>query len=251
MNKQYFFMSGLPRTGSTLLSAILSQNPKIHAPGNSPVCQLMWDTQISCLHNASEQIKANNREHVIKQIIKPIPDIYHSNSDKPIVLDKCRSWTLPDNLELIREYITKTPKIIILIRPIDEIVCSFVNLYEKNGIKDYSYDRMLTAWSEPIMRSFEGVVFAKMLTDNWFHFVTYSDIVNKPKETLSGIYNFLELPEYEHNFNNIEQIHKENDEVYGVKGQHEIRNKIGRLKYDIKLPKEVKERCDELTNKIF
>ena len=44
-------LSGLPRTGSTLLSAILYQNPKIHAEGNSGLCQLMWDLEVSCKHN--------------------------------------------------------------------------------------------------------------------------------------------------------------------------------------------------------
>ena len=29
--KEYYFISGLPRSGSTLLSSILRQNPKFHA----------------------------------------------------------------------------------------------------------------------------------------------------------------------------------------------------------------------------
>ena len=34
---QYYFISGLPRSGSTLLSAILKQNPKFHADISSPL----------------------------------------------------------------------------------------------------------------------------------------------------------------------------------------------------------------------
>ncbi len=41
--KNFYFISGLPRTGSTLLSSILYQNPLIHTEGNSALCQLMWD----------------------------------------------------------------------------------------------------------------------------------------------------------------------------------------------------------------
>ncbi len=29
MNKKYFFITGLPRTGNTLLSSLLNQNPDI------------------------------------------------------------------------------------------------------------------------------------------------------------------------------------------------------------------------------
>jgi len=49
---QFVCLSGLPRSGSTLLSAILSQNPLIHAEGNSAVCQLMWDMQMSCFNTS-------------------------------------------------------------------------------------------------------------------------------------------------------------------------------------------------------
>ena len=35
--KQYYFISGLPRSGSTLLSGILKQNPHFYADIASPV----------------------------------------------------------------------------------------------------------------------------------------------------------------------------------------------------------------------
>ena len=60
--EQFVCLSGLPRSGSTLLTAILSQNPLIHAEGNSAVCQLMWDLHQSGLTTAKEQLKANGRE---------------------------------------------------------------------------------------------------------------------------------------------------------------------------------------------
>ena len=33
--KKYFYFTGLPRAGNTLLSAILNQNPSIYATGHS------------------------------------------------------------------------------------------------------------------------------------------------------------------------------------------------------------------------
>ena len=35
--KTYFFLSGLPRSGTTLLGAILEQNPNIYVGATSPV----------------------------------------------------------------------------------------------------------------------------------------------------------------------------------------------------------------------
>ena len=48
MIDKFIGLSGLPRSGATLLSAILDQNPEIHAEGSSAVCQLMWDVHKSC-----------------------------------------------------------------------------------------------------------------------------------------------------------------------------------------------------------
>ena len=76
MIKQFVGLSGLPRTGSTLLSAILSQNPEIHAEGNSAVCQLMWDMQQSVVN--SEQLKANNKD-LLDALVKTIPHTYYAD----------------------------------------------------------------------------------------------------------------------------------------------------------------------------
>jgi sulfotransferase len=38
--RTYHFISGLPRSGSTVLSAILRQNPRFHASISSPVSGL-------------------------------------------------------------------------------------------------------------------------------------------------------------------------------------------------------------------
>ena len=39
--KQFYFMAGLPRSGSTMLSAILNQNSKIYSGPSSPILGLM------------------------------------------------------------------------------------------------------------------------------------------------------------------------------------------------------------------
>lgn len=39
--KNYHFISGLPRSGSTLLSALLRQNPAVHAGMSGPVAGLL------------------------------------------------------------------------------------------------------------------------------------------------------------------------------------------------------------------
>ena len=48
-----------------------------------------------------------------------------------------------------------------------------------------------------------------------------------PDKELERFYAYLGLPSYEdHDFNNVEQITVEDDEVYGVFGDHTIRRKV-------------------------
>lgn len=251
--KQFVCLSGMPRSGSTLLSAILSQNPEIHAEGNSAVCQLMWDTFQSCLTKSSEQLRANCRESTIHDIISQIPHIYYKNITESIVVDKCRSWTIPTNIKLLENYIDKNIKIIILERPVIEIVKSFVKLYRANNIFDEDvYNKLLIPSSEPIMRSIIGINFAKKNNhNNNFLFINYSDLIENTKETIDKIYIFCDWPPFEHDFNNIIVKYPENDDVYNLKHQHTIKSSIEKSNSnEVILSESLQKKCDTIDNLI-
>lgn len=221
-----YFLSGMPRSGSTLLSSILSQNPEIHAEGNSAVCQLMWDMQESCEKRAAEQLLANNKKIIQDELIKEIPKIYYKNVQSKYIVDKCRSWTLPLNIKMLKRYITNDPKIIVLTRPLEEVVESFASIRKKNNWKD-PYAGLTDPMSEPIMRSLFGVDSAKKNNNGEFLFIEYSDMINKTENSLKKIYEFMEWTPYKHNLTNIVNPYPENDSVYGINGLHEIRPTIG------------------------
>ena len=208
MNK-FIGLSGLPRSGSTLLSAILSQNPDIHAEGNSAVCQLMWDMQQSCRGESYEQLLANDRLQTGVDLVAAIPHIYYKNVTAPIIVDKCRSWTLETNMNLIRLLITDTPKVIVLERPLIDIVKSFVALRIANKSINIFEDLLLDEGTEPI-------------------------------------YQFCEIEAFEHDLSNIVNQHPENDKVYNMKGQHDIRATISKRTINVELSDKLLARCAEL-----
>jgi sulfotransferase len=234
MIKKFIGLSGLPRTGSTLLSAILDQNPDIHAEGNSAVCQLMWDTQQSCEIYCNEQLSANNRLSTKHDIVSAIPNIYYKDTNASIVMDKCRSWTLPDNLNMLYKYISDKPKIIVLERPVTEIMKSFVFLREQNNYTGDKESDLLAPMSDPIMRSLEGIEYAKNNNNGEFLFISYYDIVMKTKEVIKNIYEFCEIDFFKHNLDNIINNHQEDDSTYNLIGQHEIRPSISCNEEDMK-----------------
>jgi hypothetical protein len=108
MSKRYHFLAGLPRSGNTLLSAILNQNPDIYSTPLSPLPGLMWDYISSCA--SMEQINRNEEnEERSQQLLSSFFDTFYKDVDKPIIIDREKSWGTPSNLELIKEYVTPTP----------------------------------------------------------------------------------------------------------------------------------------------
>ena len=49
---------------------------------------------------------------------------------------------------------------------------------------------------------------------------------------MKKMYEFFEIPYYQHDWNNIEQITEENDVVHGIFGDHKIRTELKAVKED-------------------
>lgn len=226
--KQFLFLAGLPRSGSTVLSAILQQNPAIYAGGNSPVCQMMWDVYSSTRHSCIEQITATRRQNAADRVIASVPHNYYDDIDRPVIVDKCRSWTMPANIDLIRRFITPEPRVIVLTRNIHDIVESFRKLYERND-KPFDPTELFLPETEPLARSLEGVQHAQANNSGEFLFVDYDDLINEPTRQLERIYEHAHLPTFNHDLDNIVDPNPEDDTVYGLAGMHQIRSTLGKV----------------------
>jgi len=251
MNKhQYIFLSGLPRSGSTLLTSILSENPNIHTEGNSPLLQYMWSTHEMVKTKGREQLDACMKHEIANNIVKAIPDLYYANADRPVVMDKSRVWTWTPNINLIKTYITTNPKLIVLIRPIDQIIASFINVYHKNNRADYNINSFLVRGTDPIMKAYECMLMAMKENPQHCIFITYDYFINNPEATLNEIYKFCELEPFKHDLTKITNRYKENDVVYGLLGLHDVRENISKSSYKVELPEAVINHCKVLNKQM-
>jgi sulfotransferase len=242
MDKTYFFMGGLPRSGSTLLTAILNQHPDIYASPMSPLLNMYWklseaiyDTEIS---------RSGLRSESSQTTLNSLADVYYSDIDKPIVIDKSRAWGTPGN-QHIAEVFNKNPKTILILRPILEILSSFLRLAENNpdnfidtslresdffvkyyrDINDVRCDWLMRPNGD-IDKSLLAIA-TLIKNPNNCHIVWYDDLVKQPQKCLSGIYQFLEIEDFKHSFNNIKQLDKHKDvEAFGIKNLHTIKSSI-------------------------
>jgi sulfotransferase len=78
-------------------------------------------------------------------------------------------------------------------------------------------------------------------------FVKFEDLCLYPDTEMMRIYRYLDIPHFQHDFDNIEQVTKEDDEIYGAFGDHVIRKKLEPVSSKAKslLGKEV---CDWVWN---
>ena len=244
LNKNFYFMAGLPRSGSTLLSSILNQNPRFYSGPSSPVVATMiaLENQFS----NDELFLGYPKPEQAKEIISSVLPQYYSDRQEPVIFDKNRSWTV--RMNYIPGYFDIQPKVICPVRDTAEILTSFISMmrrnpYEVNGKINF-IDEMLVKNNIPLTddnrcefiaspngilgQSVEGLRKALMEGyDNLIHLVEYRDLVNNPKETVEKIYEFLGEELFEHDFNKLDNINRENDaQIYGFSDMHDVRPKL-------------------------
>lgn len=263
MNKNLYFLSGLPRTGTTLLSSILNQNPKIHVSSTSGLLDFLSGMN-GLYFDISKRYKIQD-ENQIKNLYRSVFNSWYDHIECPNIVDKWRGWI--NNIDQVREITGKNPKIIYTYRPIEEIATSFLYLIERDPKNFVDNDirlrykilnnetRFEYLWNEGVIGESYSMLenfYKHFYLNSNVLFLKYEDIVYKPKECLENIYNFLQIDQYDHDFNNIKSNVNDNDEYWKLNGLHVVREK---LKINFKNPrkflsKEAIDFCVE-KNKIF
>jgi sulfotransferase len=241
MVKTYHFMAGLPRAGGTLLKSLLDQNPNIHANPVSPVMELMYYNEE--YFKTSEQYNAYPKPDNAFRIVSSLIDHYYEERPEPIIIDHCRAW--PNNIERIKTFITPNPKIICSVRDVAEILTSFITMIHRNSDQESFIDRELRKGGFTVdddnrcqfLMGPDGIVDQALwaLAQAFVHhnthhllLVEYSDLVNTPDETMRRIYDFLELDYYQHDYGNIHNNHRENEDQWNLKDMHYVRPQLKR-----------------------
>lgn len=127
-DKTYHFISGLPRSGSTLLSAILKQNPKIYADISSPLCGMVQNCVDSMTGSENNLNLSEDRR---KSVLHGLINGYYNTIENPIVFDTSRSWTSKTNLI---KTLFPSSKIICCVRDIPWILDLFERIASKNSL---------------------------------------------------------------------------------------------------------------------
>jgi sulfotransferase len=232
MNKSYHFITGLPRSGSTLLSAILKQNPRFHASITDSLA-----TMVKGVIETSQdgpgmkfEVPVERRKNIVRHLFEG----FYQDVNKEVVFNTNRAWTLLTGVT--RDLFPKA-KHIVCVRDINWVLDSFELAHRRNpfstntvtgGHSGTVYSRVQELMDEKGIIGFPytGIKQAITGSDRDILFILeYDQLTKNPKEVMQALYKFIEEPYFEHDFNNVEASWDEYDAEIGIK-LHDVKKKV-------------------------
>jgi len=242
---RFHFISGLPRSGSTLLSALLRQNPRFYAGVTSPVASLVGSLldQVSVGSEWGPQVDVDRRRALLRGIFTS----YYAGIDQEVIFDTNRTWTakLPVLLDLFPE-----AKVIACVRNVAWIMDSIERLYQANPYENtrlFSGDaerssvyarlealaqrnRMVGLAYSALKEAYYGANGRSMLV------VEYDLLTQRPAEVVPLIYKFLGEAPFAHDYDRLQFDTPAYDEGLGLKGLHKVRERVSFERRETILP---------------
>ena len=229
------FISGLPRSGSTLLAALLRQNPALHANITSPVgamvAALLGD--MSAGSESAVFFTQAQREAVLRGVFA---NYYDALEPGRIAFDTNRGWTT--RLELLARLFPQS-KMICCVRPIPWILDSVERLTRANTFelsKIFNFDSGGNVYTRAAgMMGDTGLVgFPLAALKQAMHspeasrimLLPYDTLVNRPAEAMAAVYAFTGVERFAHDFDNVAFDATEFDARLGTPGLHHVRAQV-------------------------
>lgn len=240
--RQFHFVSGIPRSGSSLLVNILNQNPDFFASGTSPVSSYFRNVNYGWSNDPSN--RSAPEPHVTTQLLNVMAAILpaaYGHVSEPVVFDKNRYW--PSLLGSLSLVLPEKPLVLACVRDMRDVLASVEMLHRKNHALGGSW--MLNKHGAKALQvqdrvklmlnsdEFVGAgyvalqqAYATGYSEN-IHLVKFEQLTSDPEKTMRMVYAFLGMDYYKgHDFNNVEQVVVEDDRAHGIMGLHRIRPKV-------------------------
>jgi sulfotransferase len=242
------FISGLPRSGSTLLSAILRQNPRFHAGMTGPVGGMVEALlrNMSMKNEYAVFITDAQREALLRSVFATF---YSDVPDDHVVFDSNRMWCA--KLPLIAALFPQA-RVICCVRDVPWILDSIERLIRKNkfqpsGIFNFEpagtvYSRIdgLTGGGGMVGSAWNALreAFCSEESDRLL-LITYETLAARPQQALDAIYDFIGEAPFAHDFENVEFDAAEFDRRLGTPGLHLVGRRVVREERRTVLPQEL------------
>ena len=218
------FLSGLPRSGSTVLSSLLNQHPQVYSTSTSGLVEIMgavcttWESSPATVAQGSDKSEAH-------RMLKSVMESKYKHISKPVIVDKSRAWVNPIIMKTMSEILGRPPKIIATVRSTTDCAASFVRVAKPDDMNDFLSNSSLI---KHLKSSYTLLSAGFKEFPESILFVDYDDLIANPQSEMNTIHDFLGLDKYEYNFQEIDtNVVAENDEkAWGIPNLHKISSKL-------------------------
>jgi sulfotransferase len=240
MDKPLHFICGMPRSGATLLCNILAQNPRFHCVSRPGILDVMF--LVRRQWNDTAEFQATPNEPGKQRVLKALLESFFAAGGitRPVLFDKSRAWL--GMIEMAETLLERPVKILVPVRDVRDILASFEVIWRGNAAMREATEKNATgaSWEtvegrcdiwvrgdQPIGLCYNRIkdALARGYRDR-VHFVEYEQLTRNPRQTLGEIAEFLGEPEFEYDFDHVEQVTSDLDEMYAVPGLPPIRPKV-------------------------
>lgn len=254
MNPGIHFISGLPRAGSTLLAALLRQNPRFCAGMSSPVMPIYASTQLalSAKNEFHVFITDRQRESVLRGLFR---NFYEDDFGRRLIFDTSRIWC--SKLNGLAKLFPDC-RVLCCVRSVSWILDSFERLHNANALqlsRIYNLDQVVTVYGrsefltgpngivrvpyDGLREAFLGEHADRLLL------IQYESLARSPHSAMAAIYEFLGQEPFTHDFNNVEFEADEFDRMTGSPGLHSVRKEVRYMDRPTILPVEIFRKFDK------
>ena len=232
--KRYHFISGLPRSGSTLLTSILNQNPNFNSNISNPLARFVRSIVSESFAAPGYALQCPEPKRI--ELIRSLVDTYYSEVPQEVCFNTNRGWT---SLLPLLDISHPDSKVICCVRDIRWVLDSFETLFKKNPFtmsKMYGEQESENVYtrSYALMTPGHTVRFAydslkEAITGpnkNKVMLLEYEFLAKQPEQAMRSVYSFIKEPHFEHDFDNVEASYDEYDIEAGIHGLHKIRRSV-------------------------
>lgn len=227
--KTFHFYAGLPRSGGTVLASILSQNPDVYVTTNTALHDVLTAAN-KAWHEAPTVISHPISEQLFNMNAAIVNSMW-AHRKESIIIDRNRAWA--NSMLISKEWFDKDIKVIASIRDVPSIMASWITLIknERGEMPQEMLENVANdMWNTFTKEFLDTFVQLKREAGNRVLFFEYDDIVSNPRYHLSQIEDFLDLPKFDYDLENIKgEFQDKNIIPGGFKGLHRIRPKYEKV----------------------
>ena len=222
---QLHFLAGLPRSGSTLLAAILNQNPAARVSSTSDLVHIL-DVLANLWANA-HTLSINDPERTrLVEVMRGVINAEYKDTPR-VVIDKSREWPRPDIMQSMPMVLGRPMKIIATVRDVPDCAASFARIADPEDLNSFLVD---SSFIQHLQGSYVSLQNGYAAYPEAFLFIEYEDLLADPQAQLDRVHDFLDLPPFPYDFDNIDgsTVAEDDAALWNAPGLHDVQPKLER-----------------------